>query len=69
MTQKGSQPARLTFEVTDDVVGFEPGTSAYGTGLQGVADRLAAIDGPLEGQIKAWVGDNQPRHRADPEIK
>ena len=38
----------LTFEVTDDGVGFDPGTTAYGTGLQGVADRLAAIDGTLE---------------------
>jgi signal transduction histidine kinase len=38
----------LSFEVTDDGVGFDPGTTGYGTGLQGVADRLAAIDGTLE---------------------
>jgi signal transduction histidine kinase len=38
----------VTFEVTDDGVGFDPGTTGYGTGLQGVADRLAAIDGTLE---------------------
>jgi signal transduction histidine kinase len=35
----------LTFEVADDGVGFDPGTTAYGTGLQGVADRLAASTG------------------------
>jgi signal transduction histidine kinase len=38
----------LSFEVADDGVGFDPGTTGYGTGLQGVADRLAAIDGTLE---------------------
>jgi signal transduction histidine kinase len=38
----------LSFEVTDYGVGFDPGTTGYGTGLQGVADRLAAIDGTLE---------------------
>jgi signal transduction histidine kinase len=38
----------LTFEVTDDGVGFDPGTTGYGTGLQGMADRLVAIDGSME---------------------
>jgi signal transduction histidine kinase len=35
----------LTFEVADDGVGFDTGTTTYGTGLQGMADRLAAVGG------------------------
>jgi signal transduction histidine kinase len=37
----------LTFEVTDDGAGFDPGTKAHGTGLQGMADRLYAHGGSL----------------------
>ena len=37
----------LRFAVTDDGRGFDPGSTAYGTGLQGIADRLAAIGGEL----------------------
>jgi signal transduction histidine kinase len=37
----------LTFEVVDDGRGFEPDAASYGTGLQGIADRLAALDGEL----------------------
>ncbi len=37
----------LTFEVIDDGDGFETGTTAYGTGIQGMADRLDAIGGSL----------------------
>jgi signal transduction histidine kinase len=37
----------LTFEVTDDGTGFDPGSTAYGTGLQGMADRLHAHGGSL----------------------
>jgi len=37
----------LRFEVSDDGAGFEPGTRAYGTGLQGMADRLQAHGGSL----------------------
>jgi signal transduction histidine kinase len=37
----------LTFEVTDDGAGFDPGSTAYGTGLQGMADRLHAHGGSL----------------------
>jgi signal transduction histidine kinase len=50
------EDGRLIFEVTDDGVGFEPGTTSYGTGLQGVADRLAAIDGTLEVTSSPGVG-------------
>jgi signal transduction histidine kinase len=35
----------LTFEVQDDGKGFDPDAIGYGTGLQGMADRLAALDG------------------------
>jgi len=38
----------LSFEVVDDGRGFDPGITKYGTGLQGIADRLAALDGRLE---------------------
>jgi signal transduction histidine kinase len=33
--------------VIDDGAGFDPSTSSYGTGLQGIADRLAALGGEL----------------------
>jgi signal transduction histidine kinase len=39
---------RLTFEVSDDGRGFDPAATGYGTGLQGIADRLAAIGGNIE---------------------
>jgi signal transduction histidine kinase len=38
----------LSFDVVDDGVGFDPATTGYGTGLQGIADRLTAQDGALE---------------------
>ena len=37
----------LRFEVRDDGRGFDPGSTGYGTGLQGMADRLAALGGEL----------------------
>jgi signal transduction histidine kinase len=37
----------LTFVVTDDGRGFDPQATGYGTGLQGIADRLDAIGGTL----------------------
>ncbi len=39
---------RLAFEVSDDGEGFDTGSTSYGTGLQGMADRLAALDGTLQ---------------------
>jgi signal transduction histidine kinase len=39
---------QLLFEVTDDGAGFDPGTKGYGTGLQGMADRLGAHGGRLD---------------------
>jgi signal transduction histidine kinase len=39
---------RLTFEVRDDGVGFDPATAPRGTGLQGMADRIEAVGGALD---------------------
>ncbi len=38
----------LVFEVTDDGRGFDPASTAYGTGLQGMADRLDALGGSFD---------------------
>jgi signal transduction histidine kinase len=38
----------LRFEVIDDGRGFDLGSRSYGTGLQGIADRLEAIGGGME---------------------
>ena len=38
---------RLRFEVADDGLGFDPADVGYGTGLQGIADRLGALAGTL----------------------
>jgi signal transduction histidine kinase len=38
----------LRFEISDDGRGFDPAATSYGTGLQGIADRLAAIGGTLQ---------------------
>jgi signal transduction histidine kinase len=37
----------LRFEAVDDGEGFDPATTRYGTGLQGMADRLDAVGGSL----------------------
>jgi len=38
----------LRFEVRDDGVGFDPRSTSFGSGLQGMADRLDAIRGSLQ---------------------
>ena len=38
----------ITFEVADDGTGFDPGRTSFGTGLQGMKDRLEALGGTLE---------------------
>jgi signal transduction histidine kinase len=38
----------LAFEVADDGRGFDPAAVGYGTGLRGMADRLAALEGTLQ---------------------
>jgi signal transduction histidine kinase len=50
----GQNGAMLTFEVRDDGSGFDPSSTGYGTGLQGIADRLAALNGVL--QVRSEVG-------------
>jgi signal transduction histidine kinase len=37
----------LRFTVTDDGAGFDTASTRHGTGLQGMADRLAALGGAL----------------------
>jgi signal transduction histidine kinase len=46
----------LSFEVRDDGQGFDPDVTGYGTGLQGIADRLAALGGSLEVSSTAGEG-------------
>jgi signal transduction histidine kinase len=38
----------LQFSVTDDGTGFDTAATRYGTGLQGMTDRLAALGGALD---------------------
>jgi signal transduction histidine kinase len=45
----------LTFEVTDDGVGFDPDGVVRGSGLQGIADRLAALGGEVT--VRSAPGD------------
>jgi signal transduction histidine kinase len=45
----------LAFEVADDGRGFDASTTVYGTGLQGIADRVAAIGGEL--QVRSAPGE------------
>jgi len=51
-----ARPASLTFTETDDGRGFDPASTGYGTGLQGIADRLGALDGSLEVTSRAGAG-------------
>jgi signal transduction histidine kinase len=44
----GEHDGSLWFEVIDDGRGFDPSSTSYGTGLHGMADRLAALGGDLE---------------------
>jgi signal transduction histidine kinase len=52
----GVQDETLTFAVEDDGRGFEPATTGYGTGIQGMADRLDAIGGTLDVQSSPGGG-------------
>ena len=46
----------LRFEIEDDGAGFDSGKIGYGTGLQGMADRLDAIGGTLEVRSRPGEG-------------
>ena len=45
---------RLNFTISDDGAGFDPATARQGSGLQGMADRLAALGGTF--QIRSAPG-------------
>jgi signal transduction histidine kinase len=46
----------LTFTITDDGAGLDTATTTHGTGLQGMADRLAALGGTLQIRSKPGLG-------------
>jgi signal transduction histidine kinase len=46
----------LEFSVADDGAGFQTGNTAHGTGLQGMADRLAAVGGTLDIHSEPGLG-------------
>jgi signal transduction histidine kinase len=48
--------SHLEFTVTDDGTGFDTATASHGTGLQGMADRLAAAGGTLRIHSAAGLG-------------
>jgi signal transduction histidine kinase len=45
----------LRFEVRDDGAGFDPSSTSFGSGLQGMADRLDAVRGSL--QVRSAPGE------------
>jgi signal transduction histidine kinase len=52
----GVDDGALVFEVVDDGLGFDTATTSYGTGLQGIADRLAALGGTLDVRSRPGAG-------------
>jgi signal transduction histidine kinase len=52
----GVGDGQLVFEVADDGRGFDPSATGYGTGLQGIADRLGALDGTLAVESSPGAG-------------
>src|SRR6266571_6379599 len=51
----------LSFAVTDDGAGVDTSTTSYGTGLQGMADRLSALGGHLTVTASPGEGTTGPR--------
>jgi signal transduction histidine kinase len=51
----GERDGWLTFKVVDDGTGFDPSSVARGSGLQGIADRLSALDGKVE--VRSAMGE------------
>jgi hypothetical protein len=49
------EDGRLLLAVTDDGGGFDTTQTGYGTGLEGMADRLAALGGSL---CRAWCDEH-----------
>jgi len=72
-TRLSASDGDLRFEVTDDGAGFDPASTGYGAGLQGMRDRLEALGGDLavrsspgtgtvvEGRIPVPGHDPDPR--------
>jgi signal transduction histidine kinase len=52
----GMEDGQLTFEVSDDGRGFEAETTPLGSGMQNMADRLAALGGSIEVQSNPGTG-------------
>jgi signal transduction histidine kinase len=52
----GAADGWLTFAVSDEGPGFEPATARAGSGLQNMADRMAALGGVLEVRSAPGVG-------------
>jgi signal transduction histidine kinase len=48
------EPDALRFEVSDDGRGFDADVNGHGSGLQGIADRLGALEGAVE--VESAVG-------------
>jgi signal transduction histidine kinase len=46
----------VTFAVEDDGRGFDPAATGYGTGLQGIADRLSALGGEMQARSAPGEG-------------
>jgi signal transduction histidine kinase len=46
----------LSFEVADDGHGFDDSRTSYGTGLQGVADRVSALGGSFHVRSSPGAG-------------
>jgi signal transduction histidine kinase len=51
-----SDDGHLEFVVSDDGRGFDPKATSYGTGLQGIVDRVAATGGTVELRSAPGVG-------------
>ena len=60
----GQTNGSLSFTVTDDGAGFDRGVTSYGTGLQGMADRLEAVGGSLRVRVRPRRGHHRDRHGA-----
>jgi signal transduction histidine kinase len=59
----------LRFAVTDDGAGFDPGSRGYGTGLQGMADRLHAHGGRLDVRSAPGAGTTIAGHLPIPVLE
>jgi signal transduction histidine kinase len=59
-----ARPGKVAFAVEDDGRGFDPARTRYGTGLQGMADRLEAIGGTLDVRSAPGEGTTVTGHVA-----